>query len=195
MHLKNYYFSHKVQYKLAGASLLNFQRGAGRRQRRVIPSREIFSITIRADGCVSPLGFLHLAYTLPRLALFFCHCLSLRALPLSLCALCHSSLSFLSFFLYFRCLSSLADSGNFFSFRGASSCLAPSAPFWQTVVVARPLSSLGFALGLPRVALRHYKCLNSRPGLKAPPARGHLLAMARNAQLISACAAPPSNCI
>lgn len=65
MHLKNYYFSHKVQYKLAGASLLNLQGGAGRRQRRVIPSREIFSITIRADGCVSPLGFLHLACTLP----------------------------------------------------------------------------------------------------------------------------------
>lgn len=87
------------------------------------------------------LAFPHLTFppppprALPRLALpcpFFCLCLSLRALPLSLRDSLLSALPSLLFssvllfsFLFFRCFSSPADSGNFFSFRGASRCPQP----------------------------------------------------------------------
>lgn len=163
---------------------------------RVIPSREIFSITIRADGCVSlgspRFSAPHFPSSSPSCSASPCLALSFAfAFLCGLCPFLFSLFPLLFFsFLFFRCFSSPADSGNFFSFRGASRCPQPVDKL--LLHAPRLWALLCFGAASSGAATLQVS-LYSRPDLKAPSALGHLLA--RNAQLISACAAPPSNCI
>lgn len=173
---------------------------------RVIPSREIFSITIRADGCVSLGSPRFSAPHFPSCSHSFCPASPCPALPFLL------PLPFSAGFAPFSArlfalrspFSSLLFSSFLFCFFAAFQARQTVAISFHFVALPAARSLLTNCCCTPHVfglcfgaassgAATLQVSLYSRPDLKAPSASGHLLA--RNAQLISACAAPPSNCI
>lgn len=119
---------------------------------------------------------------------FFCRCLSLRALPLSLrnssLSSPFSSLLFLfCFFVAFQARQTVAISFHFVALPAARSLL--------TNCCCMP-HVFGLCFGAPSSSAATLQVSLLETRLESSLWREHL--PARNAQLISACAAPPSNC-